>query len=191
MKFLIITSKDKMLPNMNNILELLSKMIEIFEYELVDDNNLIVYFYKEYEFEFSEVILNINQDFYNDFRGYISRECDSSIKRVSRRVLEGIKSIPIDDKHIYLDDKTILKFIVTNNLVTEDIKKGVLKKYYNDFEMIKTIKGYLENNQNTSLAAKKLFVHRNTLISRIERFNDETKLDVRTFFDGYLVYHLL
>ena len=190
MKYLIITGKNKIKEDAQNIIDLLSKMVYVFDYEL-DDFNLLMYFNEYEDFDFRDVIININQDFYNDYRGYISREIDEIAKGQNKKILEGLNQLPFDDKHLYLDDKEILKYIVSNNLVNDEIRIKVLGKYYNNFEMLNTIKVYLDNNQNTSLAAKKLYVHRNTLISRIERFNEETGLDVRTFVDGYLIYHLI
>lgn len=41
-------------------------------------------------------------------------------------------------------------------------------------EYLLTVKTYLENNNNMSLTSKKLFIHRNTLISRISRIEELT-----------------
>jgi DNA-binding PucR family transcriptional regulator len=57
--------------------------------------------------------------------------------------------------------------------------------------MQESIKIYLESNQNMSLAAKKLYVHRNTLIQRLDKFHQTTGFDVRVFSDAYLIYHLM
>ena len=191
MKFLIISSKNSIKKDCLSILDLLSMMVDVFEYEITSDNNLTIYFDDSNNIDFNDFILTINQDFYNDYRGYISKNYDKDIKLVNKIIIERIENIPIDDKHIYLDDKEVLKYLVSSNRITEIVKKEVLGKYYNNQEMLNTIKVYLDNNQNTSLTAKKLYLHRNTLIFRIEKFNEETKLDIRNFIDGYLVYHLL
>ncbi len=53
-----------------------------------------------------------------------------------------------------------------------------------DDELIYTIKMYLRLNQNVTETAKALFVHRNTLNYRIEKFNKLTGLDCTGFEDG-------
>ena len=53
-----------------------------------------------------------------------------------------------------------------------------------DDELIYTIKMYLKLNQNVTETAKALFVHRNTLNYRIEKFNKLTGLDCTRFEDG-------
>jgi len=49
---------------------------------------------------------------------------------------------------------------------------------------IKTANVFLENNLNISEAARKLFIHRNTLIYRLEKINKITGYDLRVFKDA-------
>jgi DNA-binding PucR family transcriptional regulator len=103
-------------------------------------------------------------------------------------ILKKLAQIPII-KHIYLDDKIILKALFKQ--IDQEHKEMILKKYINDTTMIETIKVYLESNQNMILAAKNLYVHRNTLIQRIDKFYQVTQFDIRKFLDAYLIYTLI
>ena len=47
-----------------------------------------------------------------------------------------------------------------------------------------TINTFFENNLNVSETARQLFVHRNTLVYRIEKLQKSTGLDIRTFEDA-------
>ena len=53
-----------------------------------------------------------------------------------------------------------------------------------DQETIFTIKKFFENNLNVSETARKLFVHRNTLVYRLEKIKKLTGLDLREFDDA-------
>ncbi len=53
-----------------------------------------------------------------------------------------------------------------------------------DDEMLGTINKFFENNLNVSETSRQLFVHRNTLVYRIEKLQKSTGLDVRTFDDA-------
>ncbi len=53
-----------------------------------------------------------------------------------------------------------------------------------DQEILTTIDAFFENNLNVSETARKLFVHRNTLVYRIEKLQKSTGLDIRTFDDA-------
>ncbi|WP_026491061.1 PucR family transcriptional regulator [Butyrivibrio sp. XPD2002] len=50
-----------------------------------------------------------------------------------------------------------------------------------DEETLNTINKFFENNLNVSETSRQLFVHRNTLVYRIEKLEKATGLDIRTF----------
>ena len=53
-----------------------------------------------------------------------------------------------------------------------------------DEETLTTINKFFENNLNVSETSRQLFVHRNTLVYRIEKLEANTGLDIRTFEDA-------
>lgn len=53
-----------------------------------------------------------------------------------------------------------------------------------DEEMLTTINKFFENNLNVSETSRQLYVHRNTLVYRIEKMQKCTGLDIRTFDDA-------
>lgn len=53
-----------------------------------------------------------------------------------------------------------------------------------DDETLNTINKFFENNLNVSETSRQLFVHRNTLVYRIEKLEKTTGLDIRTFDDA-------
>lgn len=53
-----------------------------------------------------------------------------------------------------------------------------------DEETLTTINKFFENNLNVSETSRQLFVHRNTLVYRIEKIQKSTGLDLRNFDDA-------
>lgn len=53
-----------------------------------------------------------------------------------------------------------------------------------DEETISTILKFFENNLNVSETSRQLFIHRNTLVYRLDKFQKQTKLDLRNFEDA-------
>ena len=53
-----------------------------------------------------------------------------------------------------------------------------------DEETLTTINKFFENNLNVSETSRQLFVHRNTLVYRIEKIQKSTRLDLRNFDDA-------
>ncbi|MDF2854579.1 MAG: hypothetical protein K0Q87_430, partial [Neobacillus sp.] len=76
-----------------------------------------------------------------------------------------------------LSDPTILK--VYNQLA--DV-------FLEDQELYLTIKIFLENNLNASLTAKKLYIHRNTLQYRLDKFVEKTGIQLKDFYGAFTVF---
>lgn len=66
----------------------------------------------------------------------------------------------------------------------EVFKKGSLEEL--DEDTINTIQKFFENSLNISETARKLFVHRNTLVYRLDKIQKNTGLDLREFDDAII-----
>lgn len=77
-----------------------------------------------------------------------------------------------------LPDRDRTKFL-------EQVLKGA--DHVLDVETQTTLEQFFALDCNVSETAKKLYVHRNTLLYRLDKFKNETGLDVRTFSDAVLV----
>lgn len=82
--------------------------------------------------------------------------------------------------------------------VPREIKKQFYEISYTDTlknllteEMQKTVEKFFENNLNLSEAARNLYIHRNTLIYRLEKIHRMTGLDLRNFEDAVLLKVLI
>ena len=64
----------------------------------------------------------------------------------------------------------------------EVFKKGSIDSL--DQETLFTIQKFFENNLNVSETSRKLFVHRNRLVYRLEKIKKLTGLDLREFDDA-------
>lgn len=66
--------------------------------------------------------------------------------------------------------------------IQEIFESGEMTEF--DQEILTTINTFFDNNLNVSETARQLFVHRNTLVYRIEKLQKSTGLDIRTFEDA-------
>ena len=64
-------------------------------------------------------------------------------------------------------------------VLQEVFRKGSLESL--DRETLMTVQSFFENNLNVSETSRKLFVHRNTLVYRLEKIRKITGLDLREF----------
>jgi len=61
---------------------------------------------------------------------------------------------------------------------------GKFEKVLQDKELLLTIKTFIEENLNINETSKRLYIHRNTLIYRINKIAETTSLDLRHFHDA-------
>lgn len=71
------------------------------------------------------------------------------------------------------------------------LETGRQSAVFTDEEMLLTLETFFEMDCNISETAKRLYIHRNTLMYRIDKIKQETGLDVRSFRDAVLMNLLL
>ena len=57
-----------------------------------------------------------------------------------------------------------------------------LKKVFGDAELMRTAEYFIANNLNISAAARALYMHRNTMMYRLDKIKRFTGLDIRSFY---------
>ena len=104
--------------------------------------------------------------------------------------------VAIDVGKVFDTEKTVINYenlgigrliyqlptILCQMFLQEVFKKNPIDAL--DQETLLTINKFFENNLNVSETARKLFVHRNTLVYRLEKIKKLTGLDLREFDDA-------
>lgn len=104
--------------------------------------------------------------------------------------------VAIDVGKVFETEKTVINYenlgigrliyqlptILCQMFLQEVFKKNPIDAL--DQETLLTINKFFENNLNVSETARKLFVHRNTLVYRLEKIKKLTGLDLREFDDA-------
>jgi PucR C-terminal helix-turn-helix domain len=71
-----------------------------------------------------------------------------------------------------------------SSLIREQVFSEFLTESFEDRELIQTLQVYFECNLNVSLTAKKLYMHRNSVQYRIEKFIEKTGIDIKHFHEA-------
>ena len=115
----------------------------------------------------------------------------NQLKDVARSFKEA--QIAVDIGRVFDEDLTVMNFenlgigrliyqlptTLCEMFLSEVFKKGSIESL--DEETLFTIQKFFENNLNVSETSRKLFVHRNTLVYRLEKIKKITGLDLREF----------
>lgn len=101
--------------------------------------------------------------------GYIFENRNKIYSHMSLGVSRLVTSVPIEKCKAFL-----------NEVLKEDILREI------DTETMNTVQRFLDCDLNISLAARELYIHRNTLVFRLDKIKNLTGLDVRKFEDAML-----
>lgn len=118
----------------------------------------------------------------------------NEIKEVSRSYKEA--KLALDVGKIFYSEKNVVAY---NNLgigrliyqLPLPLCKMFIKEIFNgkslddfDEETLSTINKFFENNLNVSETSRQLYIHRNTLVYRLDKLQKITNLDLRVFEDA-------
>ncbi|WP_210469744.1 CdaR family transcriptional regulator [Sporosarcina sp. 6E9] len=88
----------------------------------------------------------------------------------------------------YVDAIPYLLIHQTEPALREEISKTILQEYLDDEDTLKMLETFVQCNLNISETAKELYMHRNSLQYRLDRFLEKTGIDVRQFQHAMPVY---
>ena len=164
----------------------------------VDEKNIIVV--KELvENETYEDLAKTAEVIINLFRGDVERNAHvaygtivNELKEVSRSYKEA--RMALDVGRIFFEEKDVIAYsqLGIGRLIYQlpvNLCKIFIDEIFGsrsipeeiDEETLNTINKFFENNLNVSETSRKLFVHRNTLVYRLEKIRKLTGLDLREF----------
>lgn len=146
--------------------------------------------YKELEQMGRSIIDTLNAEFFT--RTIIGiGTIVGNIKEIGKTYKEA--QIALEVGKVFDDEKSIVNYdnlgigrliyqlptTLCEMFLCEVFKKGSIDSL--DHETLFTIQKFFENNLNVSETSRKLFVHRNTLVYRLEKIKKLTGLDIREF----------
>lgn len=160
-------------------------------YEVIEERMHKIYIYFE-QLDFREFINAIYNDFLIKFSVFISGKLSFDIYRAFSIVFESYLQYGYDKNYIYVDNTILIKNIAKKNYAAlKSLKPLVLNKVFYDLQLQQVINSMFENNLNVTKTAQSMFMHRNTVIYKLNAIREETDIDVQTFYGAFALYLLL
>lgn len=198
--FIIETSHDKDSVSLDNVRVLLGGRSKDFV-TAVDERNIIVV--KELaERDGARELDRMAKEMYSILREDTQEESIhiaygtvvNDIKEVSRSYKEA--KLALDVGRIFFDEKDIVAYstLGIGRLIYQlplPLCKMFIKEIFEgkspdefDEETLTTINKFFENSLNVSETSRQLYIHRNTLVYRLDKLQKSTGLDLRVFEDA-------
>lgn len=139
---------------------------------------------------------SIKETIDNAFSGryYISYSTVMKVDKLRKAYLSTLSKIELAKRYNFgesiLDEKKLFIEGIIDS-ISDDVKKDIFESFNEGFsqldnEMIRTIDIFFKCGLNLSDAAKKLYIHRNTLIYRLDKIQKYTSYDIREFNNAVL-----
>ncbi|MEH7385340.1 helix-turn-helix domain-containing protein [Bacillus sp. JJ1521] len=143
---------------------------------------------------YDEITVTLTSDFYTDMRLFIGQthplsENLGSLFRTEREWFQ--KGIQFLHKQQVYHLHDILPFLLLEGMddgFRNQLKNVIPEELQTDHELLETIKVFFESDFNVSNAAKRLYMHRNSLQYRIEKFIEKTGIDIKHFHGAVTTY---
>lgn len=142
---------------------------------------------------YTQIINVLMSDLYVKINFYIGQFQDSTqhVKQYYNSIIKGAKIARNYSKMsvtTYLDIIPYILIDQTEDRMRREIANTVLKEFKNDDETLKMIETFIQCNLNISVTAKELYMHRNSLQYRLDKFIEKTNIDIRQFHEAMAVY---
>jgi len=120
--------------------------------------------------------------------------CKSALTWLRDSYIDAQKAIEVGliynpSDNIYINEDLLLERFV--NQIPDNIAESFVKHIFTvefdkmfNAEMMATVKNLFDNSLNLSEAARRLYIHRNTLVYRIDKIENAIGLDLRNFHDA-------
>ncbi len=169
----IIIKKDDLIIALLEEKKIDDEVIEIVWPELNKSFELVNIFLSEYSNRVYEVIKEQHLDSKLKVILY-----NNNIYRLKLANKYNIKDIIFDDKKLILEGLIDSISEEMKDKISNDVNSKISQL---DNEMIRTIEVFFECGLNLSDSAKALYIHRNTLIYRLDKIQKVTSYDIREF----------
>ncbi|SEB09114.1 PucR C-terminal helix-turn-helix domain-containing protein [Thalassobacillus cyri] len=140
----------------------------------------------EEKLSFEQIIDVLMSDFYRKLSFYVSEFVDD-IGDAPSHFSWSKHCFYIAQNHLKKDVTNfldVIPYVYLDQLPDDQaarVTQAILQEVIQETDLLHTVQVFLECNSNATLTSKKLYMHRNSLQYRIDKFIEKTGIDVRQF----------
>ncbi|GAB3802981.1 PucR family transcriptional regulator [Virgibacillus kimchii] len=114
-----------------------------------------------------------------------------NVKDYYTSIIQGAKSVfAYTSKSVitYAEAVPFMLMDQTEGSFKQLLASTILKEFADEEDFLHMLQTFIGCNLNITLTAKELYMHRNTLQYRLDKFQEKTGMDVREFHQAFTVY---
>ncbi|WP_042224526.1 PucR family transcriptional regulator [Oceanobacillus manasiensis] len=149
--------------------------------------------YEDESISYKQIIDVLMSDLYVNihfFAGPYVQHLNNTGKHYRSLLTSARTAFNYSDKSVLSFSESIPFLLVdqTSESFREELSSSVLQEFSEDEEILQTVETFIKCNLNVSVAAKTLYMHRNSLQYRLDKFIEKTGIDIRHFHEAITVY---
>ncbi|MDD4001036.1 MAG: helix-turn-helix domain-containing protein [Bacilli bacterium] len=159
---------------------------------LEKENDYFLIYFSEPDISFKDLLVSISDDFSIKIKVYVSGRIEAQYPENFLTLYEAIKEFLDSRPYIYASNAELIKQIIRTDFKRlKTVKSAILNRIYEDSQIEKLILAMFDNNLNVTRTAKAVYMHRNTIINKLEYIKLETGLNLQNFTDALCMYWLI
>ncbi len=175
----ISESKDKVLAFFDDLfgISYIYEQNNFYVYKLISDDI----------YELEDIIDSLNVDF-----GFNIKVFETNYLKSENDMFNLLNIYKGHNKNAYVNiSKLVLELMNCDHESLKELRKIVLYKIENDNDLINIIIAMYKNDLNVSKTASAVYMHRNTVINKLDVIKKTSGLDIQRFYDAIAMYNLM
>jgi len=187
--FLLIDIKntDDVSKVLNFFLELIPDAILV-EYE----KKYFLFYFTILEYDMESIISSLMEDISSQIKIFSAPRVNPKNKEYFQILINLYNKYLLNKSWYFMNIVDLVSEIILNNINDlKIIKPIILNDLLNDAQMEILIRAMFKNNLNVTQTANDIFMHRNTVIKKLEQIKSITGLNMQKFIDANIMYWIL
>jgi len=176
----------------------INKVLTFFEELFIDvifieyENKYYMFYFDQFDFDIESIISSLMDDFSIKFKVYASAKIKPENKDFFFITNDLYNKYIANKSRYYLTNLDLVTEIILHNINDlKLIRPIILNDLFEDPQMEILIRAMFDCDLNVTKTASNIYMHRNTVIKRLEQIKNTTGLNIQKFNDANIMYWLI
>jgi hypothetical protein len=150
-----------------------------------------LFYFTDIDDDFKDLFLSVGDDFAISLKVYASGRISASGLDNFHILCNAARKHILNKPYRFATNAALIAEVLRTDVrKLKELKGAILNRINDDSQMEKLILSMFNNNLNVTQTAKDVYMHRNTIINKLEYIRRETGLNLQNFQDATCLYWL-